>query len=282
MILAIYNGVTPFSSLFIMSRGGNSEYTKIVSDMIELGCYLLRIGIVYFGFKWGKDIEIEEHYRTFFKAIIASWLGSVVFSAIGWLLVQEVIWNSIFQLMVTQSILSGYTTGMMVFSGVVLAGLWTNKYRFEREWNRPILKYVLIITGLRFVYETVRTYLWADYFKHNMSALTTFSWTTAVALWCVNWWYLFKLFGVGKKVNLIEDYKTILFTLWATRIVSNMISEIFLSLIYERTVLKSMIEIVFRMIQSSVSSFGVGFAVLCLGYYHRRYLTENGTNALSS
>ena len=275
IFVRVYQGITPFSSLHIISQAGNSEYIKIVRDMIQLGGYLITARLLYSGFKWGKRIDIENQYRTFFKAIIGSWFGSILFSAIGWLLVKDDIWKSIFHLMGTQSILGGYSTGMTVFSGVVLGGLWTDKYRFEREWNRPLLKYVLIVTGLRFVSEMVRTYLWKDYFFHHREALTTFSWTTAALFWVFHWWFLFKIFGLGKQVDLIGDYKSILYTLGAPKIVANTITEIFQSVVYERTILRSMIEIGFRIIQTSLGVFGTGFAVICFGYYHYRY-SRNG------
>ena len=259
-----------FLFIILNFRDNNSyEFFKRIFSLFSL---IISTLVVVSGFWFGRRVDLSRNYRKYLDSLFIGWVSAEIFIAGLWLITKDDISKSVYQVSVVRG-LSGYSFLAPLFSGITLGWIVKERPIIRTEWNRGVLRYVVIYQGVVLLRSLVSSYLSSTLLHSGRSvqAYGVYIWVSSLVLIPVNLWYLLKMFEIGKKVELDTEYGRVLFTLWVPRVVVIVITSVANMIVTQTTVVNWLIYLIEDIILSPIKVFRTPFALLCLGYIHSRY-----------
>lgn len=268
VILLVTRGYSSFLFIILRDRDSYDFYKRI----LELFNWIISVTVIVSGFWFGRRVDLSKNYRKYLNGLLISWVISAMFLGILWFFTEDIT-QAVYQIAAT-SAMGGYNYLAPLFSGITLGWLIKERPKIRTEWNHSVLRYVVVYQGVVLLRSLVASYLAMVfmYSGRNTSAYSSYSFVLSLVLIPVNLWYLWKMFVVGKEVELDQDYGSILFTLWVPQVVVSVLISVTNMLIHQTAIVDLLINSVEDIIGVSIRVFGVPFALLCLGYIHSRYM----------
>jgi len=283
----IYYGLSPFISLLVIKRGVAFDNIALYRDLTTLVGFGVTLATVTAGYRFGKKADIENQYMQYIKDLGAGWIASTILVLPVFLSPDE-IWRGAAQGILVRSATSGYETGAIIFSGIVLGRLIDDRFKVSREWNTLIIRPLIAYNGVKFIGDLIRTVLvrYSMIYGISVSMMGSYSFLIALVTYPIWLWYLRRMLSAGRKINLAEEYGSVLFTIWAISVAKMTLKRISNALLYQSiSGLADLLEFLFdyalNLIGSTVGVFGLAFALICLGYVNTRHryaaeLNESG------
>lgn len=278
-ISGTYSAVSPFLSLLIIGRGGDYSSVKFYRELFKVLWMLVTFGIIYVWYRMGKTADMKHDYKSHIQSMGASWVVYTVLLVPMYFTITEEMWKSSIQIALTQSVFSGYSVGAMMFSALTLGWLVEERPVFRKEFNQVILRPVLIYNGVKLLQSILRDYIYHLNFTTSLSirSMGTYNAVIGALVFPIWIWYLTRLLGAGKNIELKTDYPIIMFTLWAPNVAKRLLSEVsqilFRYFTYSATpdFLDILYDLAFMLINSVKGLMGLAFGLVCLGYLNSRY-----------
>ena len=259
-----------FLFIILNFRDNNSyDFFKKIFSLFSLITSTL---VVVSGFWFGRRVDLSRNYRKYLNGLLAGWVLAIVFLGGLWVFTDYGVFHAIYETSLVHGI-SGYSYLAPLFSGITLGWLVKERPIIRTEWNREVLRYVGIYQGVVLLTSLVNSYVSKTllYSGRSVQAYGLYSWVSSLVLIPVNLWYMWKMFEVGKKIELGTEYGRVLFTLWVPRVVVIVITSVANMILTQTTVVDWLSYLIEDIIWSPLSVFRTPFALLCLGYIHSRY-----------
>ncbi|MCW4013486.1 MAG: hypothetical protein NWF07_10920 [Candidatus Bathyarchaeota archaeon] len=258
--------------LFVILHFRDNNSYDFFRNIFSLFSFIISILVVVSGFWFGRRVDLSRNYRKFLNGLGVSWVLAIVFLGCLWFFTEDMT-RAVYEISVMRA-LTGYSYLAPLFSGITLGWLVKERPTIKTEWNRDILRYVVFYQGALLVRALISNYIAMVYLYRgrNIELYGLFSWTSSLVLVPINLWYLWKMFETGKTVELDNEYGSILFTLWVPRVIVSVLISVTNMVMHQTPIIDMLINSVEDIIVTSISVFGVAFAVLCLGYIHSRYM----------
>ena len=256
----------------LMSYNGDYRFYR---NILQIFGYILSAVTVAAGYWYGKKADMENHYRDYIRIMAYGWIISELLMGVGWFLSDDIV-RYVFEVALLRG-LSGYSFLLPMFSGMILGWLIDERFSVSRVWSQDILRYVLVYQGAVLVQSLIRVYLAQTIQAGASPARIGFYITTlSFALIPFSLWFLWKMYQTGKNVELGAVYGSVLFTLWAPRLIFSVInSTLEMILLSQMSAVDWLLNLGEHLVSVSIGVFGSGFAVICFGYIHSRY-THSG------
>jgi len=262
------------SFLPILLNYNNRDYT-FYRNILDIFGVILSGGIVAAGYWFGKKADMANHYRDYIRGMVYSWVLAELIVVVGWFLTVDFP-KSVFEVAFITG-LRGYAFLVPFFSGITLGWLVEEKFTVQPVWSRDILRYVLLIQGAILVQSLIRVFLSKTMLYSGGSVVRFGFYMTILSLSLLpfNLWFLWKMYETGKKVELRGVYGSILFTLWAPRVIVRIIGSVAeMVVIGQMSVVDWLLYLGENLVGVTIGVFGTAFALLCFGYMHVEMLNN--------
>ncbi len=278
LILSTFSNLQYGSNLFLplfhgYSVGQDIDFYRFVFDFLW---YVLSFITIYIGYRIGKDADIENEYQGLIKSLGAGWIASSLIFVPFYLSSDDVL-RTIANVTTIYGFTGGYRVAAVLFSTMTIGWITRDGIRFKREWNPVILRPVLVYNGVLLFRALSQRVL--NYTLLNSSNRAPSLWYMTVLSWVVTpfWiWYLVRMLSSGRRIDLKEEYGSVLYTIWVPSIVYSTLSYFAVIVFYYlRYQSLSMLEIPvaygLKFVSSTLGVLGLPFGLLCYGYIHSRY-----------
>ncbi len=259
--------------LFIILNFRDNNSYEFFKRIFSLFSLIISTLVIVSGFWFGRRVDLSRNYRKYLDSLLIGWVLAEIIIGGLWFFTKDDISRSVYQIAASRG-LSGYSILAPLFSGITLGWLVKERPTVRTEWNREVLRYVVIYQGIVLLRSLVSSYLSKTllYSGRSIQTYGLYSWVSSLVLIPVSLWYMWKMFGIGKKVELGTEYGRILFTLWVPRVVVIAIISVANMIVNQTTVVDWLIYLIEDIIWSPLSVFRTPFALLCFGYIHSRYM----------
>ncbi len=274
----IYRGLSPWTQIYLHVWGIPYQYLWFYRDLIQLLGYGITLITILAGYRLGKTSDLENEYMDYVKVLITGWIFSTVLIFALFLSPNENIRQNAFGL-VLQSASLGSNVCAYIFSGIVLGWLIDDGFKISRTWNLEVRKPVLVYYSIFLVKSLILQVLFSHFLgqigNSNIRAYGSYSTLLHGLSYPVWIWYLSKMLSAGRKVDLREDYGSILFTIGGHSVaVMSLIS--FSQAVFNwdvnglMDILQFMLSYVLKLIGNILGVFGIAFTLVCFGYLHSK------------
>ncbi len=268
----IYHGFSAFFPLFLIRRGMASGNMGFYMDLFTLVGFGVTLGTVMVGYRFTRKADIEKEHMQIIKDLGLGWIVSTIL-VLPVFLSSDEMWRSLAQVTLMRSATSGYVTGAILFSGMVLGWIIEDRFVISRELNMVILKPLVVYHGVKFIERFIMTTLISNsmYGGLNIREIGTYSFIMGLLIYPIWLWYLKRMLSSGKKIDLAEEYGSVLFTLWAASAARMSLSYISNAVLWQSfsglaDLPEFIINYAIKLAESTVSVFGLAFALICFGY----------------
>lgn len=269
VLLLVPNGYR--SILIILLDFKDSNSYEMFKKLFNVFHFIISGLLVIAGFWFGRRVNLDKNYRRYINGLAISW--ALALSFIGILcFFSDDLYRTVYQIAASLG-LGGYRYLASLFSGITLGWLVKGRPVISVEWNKDVLRYVSVYQGAVLVRSVGLSYIAAVYLYpgRSIQAFGLYVQVSSLLLTLVNLWYLWKMYNMGKKVELETEYNDILWTLWVPRLVVILITSLANMIANQTTFADCLINLVEDIIYSPVNLFETPFALLCFGYIHSRY-----------
>lgn len=267
----LITGINPFLRIILLDH--NLDNYEVYKNLLNSLLTLVKVWAIASSYWLGKKSNLPHQYRGLLTRMGYSWVLAVILSGIGWYLTEDMS-QAVFQIAFMYGI-AGYKYLAPIFSGLVLGWIVEDRFKINPVFCKEILYSVLVYRGVTLTSTLIGSYL--TYMRIHTGYTSEYRGVYMMGLsnilGLVGVWFLWRMFRSGREIELKSEYGSILFTLGLTHIaikvvgqVSNMIA----------TSQMSAIDLVYGFVKDiigiSTSIFETGFALLCFGYIHSRYM----------
>lgn len=256
--------------------GNYTEYYMFIFDLLGI---ILSLIAIFVGYRIGRNTDYKSEYEGFIKFIGIGWIASSLVCVPSYLFVDSA-WREL------DAIPYVFTVGLNVcailFSSITLGWIARDGFQIKREWNPVILRPVLVYNGLLLLRPLLQRTI--SFIRLNNSNPGAFSsWQMSVIRWSVlpiELWFLVRMLSSGRRIDLKEDYGSVIYTFWVSSVALLTLSELVsIAYYYARFQSLSMLSnlpwtYVRRLIWSTHGILGLPFALLCYGYINSKSNTS--------
>lgn len=289
MIFFVYRVFSPYLSLYFVSRGAGLDSIGVYREALRFVFTLLNIYLIYSSVQLGRKFELEVRYKHVIGQFGRNWLLSfLLFIPLYFLLGEE--WRSIVWSGLTIHFTSGYVVGAKMFSAISLGWLVERRLPMKLGWSREILKPVLVYYGIQFLTASARHIMFyrmveSGYSRSGFSQVSAY---TSMLMSVIYPLFLYRMLSAGRKINLEEDYPSVLYTLLVPKLVNRITSDgvhTVVMYILEPKVsvlLDFLYDTIIEFVNTPISLMGLVFGLICYNYLNSKYRYKSTLNSKSN
>ncbi len=262
------NWGSPIVHMYLIPLIG--KYTEYYRFFFDLLYYSLLLVTIFVGYRIGRNADYQSEYKGFIKFMGIGWIVSSLVCIPSYLFVDSA-WRELDVIPYVFTV--GLNVCAILFSSITLGWITRDEINFKREWNPVILRPVLVYNGLLLLRSLAQRVL--RHIDLNSSNPAAISRSMSVLRWSLLpiWlWYLVRMLSSGRRIDLKEDYGSVIYTFWVSSVALLTLSELVsIAYYYARFQSLSMLSnlpwtYVRRLVGSTIGVLALPFALLCYGY----------------